>query len=59
MECPDCGVAMVSLEYPYGDPNRYDGVSEFNCLGCGVRIGRWTGKRLAEGEKEPRYGEAP
>ena len=34
----------------------YDGVSEWQCEKCGVRVGRWTGKVLAEGELEPRYG---
>ena len=45
-------------EYPYGHPDRYDGVSEFNCLepNCYTRWGRWTGKILEPGEFEPRYG---
>ena len=33
----------------------YDGTSEYACA-CGVRIGSWTGNRLADGELEPRYG---
>ena len=56
MNCPDCGIQMTAVEYR-GTPEDYDGVSEFVCQRDGVRIGRWTGKRLAEGEIEPRYGE--
>lgn len=56
--CPECGGPQAGVEYAYGSPQRYDGVSEFACMNedCGVRIGRWTGKRLAEGEEEKRYG---
>ena len=55
--CPDCGGEWTGLEYAYGSVNRYDGVSEEWCrLGCGLRLGRWTGKRLAPGEEEPRFG---
>jgi hypothetical protein len=53
---------MLAVEYPYGDPNRYDGISEFRCLDeefCGVRIGRWSKRRLKPGEAEGRFGEAP
>lgn len=59
MNCPECGERMIGVEYPYGDPNRYDGVSEWRCPDeeyCGVRIGRWSGKRLEPGEAEPRFG---
>jgi hypothetical protein len=48
---------VVCIEYGYGDPYRYDGVSEIECHSCGLRYGRWTGKVLAEGEQEPPYGE--
>lgn len=56
--CPDCGGEMIAVEYGYGHPHRYDGVSEYACTtrGCGARFGRWSGKRLADGESEPRYG---
>jgi len=60
--CPDCGGELSGVEYAYGTPERYDGVSEWWCAGtwnsggCGLRIGRWTGNRLAEGEREPRFG---
>jgi len=42
--------------YGYDSPHRYDGVSEWHCLDCGCRWGRWSGKILAPGEVEPRYG---
>lgn len=48
----------IGVEYVYGSPNRYDGVSEWLCPECEVRVGRWTGKVLAEGEQEPRFGAA-
>jgi hypothetical protein len=46
---------VMGVEYPYGDPNRYDGVSEWR-FPDGHRVGRWSGKILAEGESEKRYG---
>ena len=54
MTCPDCKAQMVSVEYRLTTED-YDGTSEYACA-CGVRIGRWTGNRLADGELEPRYG---
>lgn len=55
--CPKCGNDKIAgVEYAYGDSNHYDGVSEWQCIGCGYRQGRWTGKELAEGESEPRFG---
>jgi hypothetical protein len=56
--CPECGGPQFAVEYAYGSPQRYDGVSEYRCqdAGCGVRVGRWSGKRLAEGEEELRFG---
>ena len=56
MNCPDCGTQMYGLEYAYPHPDRYDGVSEWGCPKCQLRIGRWTGKRLAAGESEPPHG---
>jgi len=56
MECPECKEHMIGVEYWYTSPNRYDGVSEWMCLPCDIRIGRWSGKRLAEGEEEKRFG---
>jgi len=44
------------VEYAYGEPEHYDGVSEIVCNTCKARFGRWSGKELAEGEVEKRYG---
>lgn len=61
--CPKCGHIMVAVEYWYGSPERYDGISEYMCpkepdgKGCGYRVGRWTGKELPDGYIESRYGE--
>jgi hypothetical protein len=48
---------VLSVEYPYDHPERYDGVSEWRCPDCGRREGRWTGAVLTDGSSEPRYGE--
>jgi len=56
-KCKKCGSEnIIGVEYWYDHPERYDGVSEWQCYHCGVRYGRWTGKELAEGESEKRYG---
>jgi hypothetical protein len=47
---------VIGVEYDYTSPERYDGVSEWRCPRCGRREGRWTGKVLAEGEFEKRFG---
>lgn len=47
---------VIGVEYPYGDPHRYDGISEFRCPYCGRREGRWTGRVLGFSDYEPRYG---
>lgn len=54
--CETCQKSLVGIEYRYDHPNHYDGISEWECLGCKIRVGRWTGKVLDEGESEPRYG---
>ena len=56
MNCPKCKQYMIGVEYAYGDPNRYDGISEWLCPDCKTRIGRWTGKKLKKGEQELRFG---
>jgi len=53
-----CEKMMIGVEYDYGNPYRYDGVSEWHCQVCGYREGRWTGKELKGKEQEPPYGEA-
>lgn len=56
-KCKKCGSAnIVHVEYPLTDPDHYDGPSEVACSDCGARFGRWSGKELAEGETEKRYG---
>jgi hypothetical protein len=47
---------MAGVEYAYGHPERYDGISEWECKVCGLRLGRWTGRRLAGNQIEPRFG---
>jgi hypothetical protein len=47
---------MAGCEYAYNDPHHYDGVSEWHCKSCNIRIGRWSRKRLTEDEVEPRFG---
>lgn len=55
--CPKCGSHEIGgVEYAYHHPERYDGISEWYCLKCTYREGRWSGKELAEGEAEKRYG---
>ncbi len=55
--CAVCGNTkdLMGLEYDYGHPNRYDGVSEWHCP-CGARTGRWTGRVLEGGETEKVFG---
>lgn len=48
-----CG-EVVGVQYAYWNPEAWDGISEFMCLKCGKRIGRWSGKELKEGEYEKR-----
>lgn len=56
-KCKKCGSTnIVGVEYAYPCPERFDGVSEWKCLDCGFRIGRWSGKELKDGEIEKRYG---
>lgn len=56
-KCPKCGSdQIIGCEYGYGMKERYDGVSEYRCVKCGFRKGRWSGRELKDGEYEPRYG---
>ena len=55
MICPDCRTPMYGQQYILTTED-YDGVSEWRCSQCHVRIGRWTKRRLTDGELEPRYG---
>jgi transposase-like protein len=55
--CNKCGSTnIVGVEYAYMSKNRYDGVSEWECQDCHLRIGRWSGKELKDGEEELRWG---
>lgn len=49
----------IGVQYSYDSPEHYDGVSEWRCPDCKLRIGRWSGKRLADGEPELRFGGQP
>lgn len=56
-DCKKCGKPYsMMVQYSYDDPCHYDGVSEYECSTCGIRVGRWTGNILKEGEHEPVYG---
>jgi len=56
-KCKKCGSEnVIKVEYPHDNPNHYDGISEIACLKCKARFGRWSGKELADGEFERKYG---
>ncbi|OHA84627.1 MAG: hypothetical protein A2408_03190 [Candidatus Yonathbacteria bacterium RIFOXYC1_FULL_52_10] len=56
-KCKKCdSTNVVFVEHAPGSPERYDGASEISCQACGARFGRWSGKELASGELEKRYG---
>jgi DNA-directed RNA polymerase subunit RPC12/RpoP len=56
-KCKKCGSEhTIMVEYSWDSPEHYDGISEIQCQDCGVRIGRWSGKELAKGEIENKYG---
>lgn len=55
--CPKCkSKNIISVEYWYGNAERYDGISEYACHKCGYRQGRWTGQEIKSGYVEPRLG---
>lgn len=63
LKCPICGRDLISLEYPWDNPQHYDGISEYFCPQPGkngerwhFRIGRWSGKILKGKELELLYG---
>lgn len=45
---------IVFVEYAWDHPEHYDGTSEIECLVCGARFGRWSGKELGTDEYEKR-----
>ena len=55
--CPDHGADnMIGIEYEYTHAQYYDGISEWMCMTCKRRWGRWTGHELKTCQFEPRYG---
>lgn len=55
--CPKChSDKIIGVEYHGTSPQHYDGISEYQCLDCHYRQGRWTGKELLPGFVEPRHG---
>ena len=58
-KCKKCeSKNIIMVEYDGMHPDHYDGVSEIACQDCGARFGRWSGKELANGEFEKRYGQS-
>lgn len=61
MICKKCGSKNI-MGVEYFDPSgktipyehQYDGISEWDCLDCGYREGRWSKKQLKDGEYEKR-----
>lgn len=54
-DCP--ADKQIGIEYYGMHPQHYDGISEFQCMSCSRRWGRWTGRELiARDDYEPRYG---
>ena len=54
-ECVHPDEKRAGVEYPYGHPGRYDGVSEWVCTACGQRKGRWSGRVLVGDDYERRF----
>lgn len=55
-QCGKChGTERTGVQYQ-GTTDDWDGVSEWQCCGCGLRVGRWSGMVLRSGEIEGRYG---
>ncbi len=48
----------MGVEYRWPCRERYDGISEWVCT-CGTRLGRWSGRVLADDEIERRHGGEP
>jgi len=57
-QCRKCDnkTNWMGIEYAYGSPERYDGVSEWVCNKCKTHYGRWSDKILLNGESEKRFG---
>jgi hypothetical protein len=50
-----CGKPMLAYEYAYDHPCHFDGISEWRCEVCGIRIGRFSGRVLKDEEFEKPY----
>lgn len=56
-ECEVCTSDEYELVvYATSETDHWDGWSEKVCMDCGARYGRWSHRRLRDGETEPRYG---
>lgn len=54
-KCQKCkSEKIIFVEYSWDHPEHYDGTSEIECLDCGARFGRWSGKELCPDEYEKR-----
>lgn len=57
-QCLRCGCnKVVSVQYDYNSPEHYDGISEYWCPDCNIRVGRWSGLELKKNQLETRFGE--
>jgi hypothetical protein len=53
INCIACNTPnVVMIEYDWTNPQHWDGVSEYHCLSCNTRWGRWSGKILGSNEYE-------
>jgi hypothetical protein len=52
-QCSDPFESRLAVEYWYGSPWHYDGVSEWRC--SHGRFGRWCGQKLEGNEAEPPF----
>lgn len=52
IRCPKCKSTNIMGQEYIMTPEDYDGVSEWICIPCGCRWGRWSGKILRPGELE-------
>lgn len=56
-KCRNCASAnVVGVEYYWDHPDYYDGVSEWRCMDCEHRVGRWTNNTLKGDATEPKHG---
>ena len=52
MICPKCKIEMIGVQYldtgskVIPEEHQYDGISEWRCIKCGYREGRWSHREL-------------